>query len=108
MESAQPQVLPPQPVQLDMKVHNKDKNNSLLLTSIYLNNPRDLFFSMWRLVVFTITVFSTTILFEMIADVYTNLQGVLLVMVFWFVVILTFYSRETRENYRVYVIQVLM
>ena len=97
-ESAQPQVLPQQPVQLDDKIYDKDKNNSLLMSSIYLNNPHYLFFSMWRLVVFTILIFSTMILFDMIADVYTNVLGVISVLTFWFVMILAFYSRERLEK----------
>ena len=101
VESAQPQVLPPQPVQSNKNLNNKDKdknNRLLLMSSIYLSNPHYLFFSMWRLVVFTILTFSTVILFDMIADVYSNVLGVISVLIFWFVMILAFYSRERLEK----------
>ena len=64
------------------------------MSSIYLGNPHFLFFTMWRLAVLTILAFSTLILFDMIADVYTNLLGVIAVLIFWFVMFLGFYSRE--------------
>ena len=38
------------------------------------------------------------ILFDMIADVYTNVLGVISVLIFWFVMILAFYSRERLEK----------
>ena len=98
VESAQHQALPRQPVQLDLKLHDRDKSNRLLLGSIYLSNPPYLFFSMWRLVIFTVTIFSTMILFDMIADVYTNVPGVISVLIFWFIMILAFYSRERLEK----------
>ena len=48
--------------------------------------------------VFTILMFSTVILFDMIADVYSNVLGVISVLIFWFVMILGFYSRERLEK----------
>ncbi len=97
--------VPPQPVLLDKTLNNIDKNNNnnednrlLLMSSIYLSNLHSLFFSMWKLVVFTILMFSTMILFDMIADVYSNVLGVISVSIFWFVMILAFYSRERLEK----------
>ena len=47
----------------------------------------------------TILAFSTLILFDMIADVYTNLLGVIAVLIFWFVMSLGFYSRERLKKF---------
>jgi hypothetical protein len=63
-----------------------------LISRIYLDNSRELVMSVWSPMVLVILFFMTLILFDMIADVYDNVAGLVSVLVFWIFISLSFGS----------------
>ena len=72
----------------------KQVEQSVLVASIYLSNSYSLFLSMWKPMVLTVLLFMTLTMFDFISDVYYNIPGFFAVILFWFVIILVFFSRE--------------
>jgi hypothetical protein len=63
-----------------------------LVSRIYLDNCSELVMSVWSPMVLVILFFMTLILFDMIADVYGNVAGLVSVIVLWLFVYLLFGS----------------
>ena len=72
---------------------NDDDLRATMLSSVYLSNAYYLFISLWKGMLITVLLFMTLFIFDMIADVYTNIPGTLGVLGFWVVMCICFYSR---------------
>lgn len=78
----------------DVKQNNVKVSLEKIASSIYLDSAHTLFFTMWTPMLLTTLLFFTLVMFDIIADVYMNLAGLTVTVIFWIVIIVCFYSRE--------------